>query len=135
MSDPKRINEKELLEKEQISPYGVLDFLFHYEWTHKMMVTFTGWGGNWNPMVKLGMWTFYMFILWVPLCLGWRYLAFFTCSVIRLVTNKGGQRGLPVTLFYIGTYISIFFLVYIPIIIPTYWNISSTTFLEWLKVI
>jgi hypothetical protein len=135
MSDPKRINEMDILEKEQISAYRVLDFLYHYEWTQRLILAGSQWGGSWNPLVKLIVWCLYMFFLWVPLCLGYRFCVFFGCSIIRLLTNKGGEKGFKVNIFYVTTYVVIIFLVYIPILIPTYWKVSSTTFLEWLKVI
>lgn len=124
-----------ILQDNQLSIYNVLDFVVHYPIVTRLLTVFTAWGGKWNIMVKMIVWVTYLFLLWVPLCLGWRYATFFSASIVRLLTNKGGRKGLPINLFYVGAYIVIFWLVYIPYVLPYFGYHTGETVLEFLKVI
>ena len=124
-----------ILQDSQISIFNVFDFLFHYPIITKFLTAASAWGGGWNVMVKLITWVLYMFLLWVPLCLVFRYLTFFGASIVRLVTNKGGKKGLTTNISYVAIYIALIPLVYIPFVFPYFGYFTGKSLLVWLKVI
>ena len=135
MSDYRQKGAMNILQDTQLSIWNAFDFIFHYPIITRFLTAATAWGGKWNIMVKLAVWIFYLIVLWVPLCLGWRYMTFFFASIFRLITNKGGRKGLWTSVGYVGIYLALIPLVYIPFVFPYFGYVTAETILEYLKII
>jgi hypothetical protein len=126
---------KNLWEDSQISYLDSWNFIFHYKWMSDLLRSATTWGGKWQPIVKVGIYIFYYVMLWVPVCLFWRYSTFLSAIIGRIVLSKGGKAGMKVNFMIFFSYIFILWVIYIPFVFPYFGYFNATTLLEMLKII
>lgn len=143
----------EIMNDEALSFVSILNFLWPYDWvfsTGRAIIVNMGQicgkhGSNFiGVMVKLITFLMFMYFLWVPLNVFLRFGMFWFASGYRIWNSKGShasrkingkQRQNLTNWGFFSTYTFLFIFVYIPIIIPTYFNyLDYSTVLRWLKI-
>lgn len=142
MAQNNTIGARDIMESEALSGTAVLDFLWPYQTIKSLSNSIiTAMGGifksGWaNVMVKFILWLMFMFLLWVPLNVYFRFVSFWIASGYRIIMGVGGRDGRNVSFWYFGCYTFIFAFFYVPYVIPwTFRYISWEEIFQWLKIL